>query len=255
MCVSLCVCLCVCVCVCLCVCVSVCVYVCVCVCVSVAILAQAILAQVLAQSRARVGCAPLMGRSPCVAPLTPSQAPVAAREPAWHRRARRQRSAARTLACLGRAAGLLSSHHSAQAMPRRGGGRPEIGSNRGCVNASGGGGPSGGGGTPQSEWLGPAIEQYLASRSNPPEGAGAAVRSVRSVPPHAAPHSAPRRRSAAAAPSGPTLRSGDVHVAPLAIGHADWCAALVAALGHEQVPQGVRPRSVCARPRLLHGCR
>ncbi len=69
-------------------------------------------------------------------------APQRAAEPAWHRRLRRQRGAARTLLRVSAAAGLLASHHSAQ---RHHGGSP-MPNNRGAQRGNGGGGGGGGGG-------------------------------------------------------------------------------------------------------------
>eukprot|EP00972_Heterocapsa_arctica_P013926 2052164-Heterocapsa_arctica.AAC.1 len=41
-----------------------------------------------------------------------------AKEPAWHRRGRRLRSAARTLLAVARAGALLAAHHSWPAQPQ-----------------------------------------------------------------------------------------------------------------------------------------
>ncbi len=53
-------------------------------------------------------------------------------EPAWHRRARRQRAQARVLVRLGRAANLLGRHHSAQARPMGRGGNGRGGGGSGA---------------------------------------------------------------------------------------------------------------------------
>ena len=70
----------------------------------------------------RTSSPPLLGRClsarnrrfPPISPATPRKL----REPAWHRKDRRERADARVLVRLGRAAKLLGAHHSAQRAPR-----------------------------------------------------------------------------------------------------------------------------------------